>query len=318
MFASIAKYGFTKKGKYTMNKRNFFSFFLSTAMTLGSVNAMELQHPDNSQNSSSNTPANSVENLNPVNEVLSYSFRSPYTQENATIQQGAILLSSRSGIIGSVSTATNYLSGVFNPNNVNDASPIVLAHWKDLQNLQSTNQYFGNAMRSLRDRAIFYNWEDNDIIPCVVSLSGYNVSLGDSFVSLIPLDQKILSSNGSVFYRNLNNDVSDNISYNLILDVLADVVGKPSEDFRSLKEVFFAPLDKNTEENTEKFFNSELAAYFYKVLGLIDSNTNCSNVVPPELSSGAGSRDLLYNIAAGIDTPLKLSQASVCGKCLLQ
>lgn len=300
-----------------MNKRNFFSF-LSAALLFGSVNAMTPQNTQNSlQSSSQNTPISSTEISNQSNEGLSYSLKSPYTQANEIIRQGAVLLGSQNGVIGTVKAAAGCFSGNMNPNNITDANPIVLAYWKDLQNLQSSNQFFSVAIRSLQDRSVFCAWKDEDLIPFALSLNGYNVSIGNSYVSLIPLDQKLSSFDGSMFYRNLNEEVANGIKYEALLDVLSDVVGKPSENFSTIKEVFMASLDRNLEEKTDRFFNSELTAYFYKKLGLIDKNVNCSNVIPAEFSSFGGLQDILNNIAIKTDAVLKMSTTPSYGGCCL-
>lgn len=301
------------KGKYAMNNCNFFSF-LSATLLFGSVNAMDIQKPTELDK---NPAQNSSEVVTSINNGLSYAIKSPYTQANEIIRQGAVFLGSRDGIIGAIGTVSGTVGGNFNPNNINDASPIALVYWKDLKNLQSQNQYFNVAIRSLQDRSVFSAWKDNDLIPCVVALNGYNVSIRNSYVSLTPLDQKLSSYEGSVFYRNLNENVSNSIRYDALLDVLSDVIGKPSEDFSTIKEVFNAALDRNLEERTDKFFNSELTAYFYKKLGLIDSTINCSNVIPAELSSNNGFKDILSNIATRTDTILKMSVAPAYGGCCL-
>lgn len=283
-----------------MNKSKTISMFCGAVLLFGSANAMDtapVQNPDGlGEDTAQVLPVTATDFEENYASSLTYSFQ--YDDADVVLKQGAVISVAEDTAFGKAKNIAQIVSRVKNSNKINAVSPLFLAHWSDISTIGegNSNPYIGNAMASLKDYSVFYAWSSDKVIPCTVSLDfGY--------VSLLPLEQKIMQSKGNVYYRNLNDDISDSINYEDILALFKDVVGRPAEAFTSLKEPIFALLDKNTEERTDKFFNSELTAYCYKKLGIISQDINCSNIIPAELSSSAGSRDILNGLA-GSDTLL--------------
>jgi hypothetical protein len=85
---------------------------------------------------------------------------------------------------------------------------------------------------------------------------------------------------------------------------LKDFLGRPYEG--SLIELLKAPIGLNKQERSESVFCSELAALFYKRVGIISQEILANNVIPESFGSDAGERfDLLFGKAMP-DIALKL------------
>lgn len=286
-----------------MKRYGITSMLCGAALFFGAVNATNVSSVQDSNKLGGGVTRTSMLELPLIEEEhiertesLSYSFQ--HGESSIDLTQGAVIGFADESAFGKAKNLAQLVSRVKNTNKINGVSALFLAYWSDIRVIGdgNSNPYINNVMNYLDDYATFYAWSNEDLIPCTVSLDG-------SYVSLIPLQQKVMQCKGNVYYRNLNEDISANIEYSAVLDLFKNVVGKPAESFLSLKEPILALWDKNTEENTDKFFNSELTAYCYKKLGIISQDINCSNVIPAELSSAAGSHDVLNGLA-GSDTLL--------------
>lgn len=97
---------------------------------------------------------------------------------------------------------------------------------------------------------------------------------------------------GSVYFRNIDKD----IPYSYIMAFLYTHLGRPYEEPANLRDIT-ANTQQNNDDLFENVFSGELAAGFYKEMGILPTTVNPDDVLPANFSYFAKPNDLLSNIA---------------------
>ncbi|MDR0753530.1 MAG: hypothetical protein LBE95_02605 [Holosporaceae bacterium] len=137
-----------------------------------------------------------------------------------------------------------------------------------------------------------------------------------------PLDISLKKYDGAVYQRSIQIDIP--LQYSR--DFLETHLGRSYESLGTLSELLRSAEHRNTVENTDKVFCSELCALFYR--GVIDTSLegdeffqgrrelygNVSNIIPEQFCSQIGDLDLLLGIAG---SEITLKGTKVGKRCLL-
>lgn len=130
-------------------------------------------------------------------------------------------------------------------------------------------------------------------------------------VHIHPFEQSVATYGGEVSFRPCAVEVDPKDS----LDVVLRYVGTSYESPFTLGGMLKAINDKNKVAKSDRLFCSEFVALAYRELGLLPSDLIPDNVIPEELSAGAGEYDLLRGFC-GQDIKLKLRHRRLfCGCC---
>jgi hypothetical protein len=130
-------------------------------------------------------------------------------------------------------------------------------------------------------------------------------------VQLHPLLKSVRDYPGNVYLRN----VIVPVSLDYCTRFVEDHIGRSYEKLSTIFDLVRAVGQRNAAENTENLFCSELVALFYRgaikqlppsceLTDLLSRLGNVSNIIPEQLSCGAGYNDVLRSIASG-DLALK-------------
>ncbi|MDR0677200.1 MAG: hypothetical protein LBF57_00795 [Holosporaceae bacterium] len=126
-------------------------------------------------------------------------------------------------------------------------------------------------------------------------------------VQIHPLALSLKKYVGDVFQRSIYFQIPVEYSLNFI----ANHIGKSYETLSTANELFNAINDGNSKENTSKLFCSEMVALYLRgaiqtylppndfIKRRLELYKNVSNILPEEISSGAGQKyDIMYGVAS--------------------
>jgi hypothetical protein len=144
--------------------------------------------------------------------------------------------------------------------------------------------------------------EDPGILRCfsleatVESIHTQNDMWGS--VTVFDLQDRVATYDGNIYLRPARVTISLDQSRQFILNHL----GRSFET--NLLELAKSTFETQNQARIEKLYCSEAAVVFYQETGVLDPTINPSNIIPLELSSYAGPRDVLKDIV-GPEAALK-------------
>lgn len=116
---------------------------------------------------------------------------------------------------------------------------------------------------------------------------------------------------GSVYFRNLN----QNIPYSHVMAFLYTHLGRPYEEPANLRNIAVG-TQQNDDDLFENIFSGELAAGFYKEMGILPTTVNPDDVLPANFSYFARPNDLLSKFADAEISLKQMEQESIACSCL--
>jgi hypothetical protein len=127
-------------------------------------------------------------------------------------------------------------------------------------------------------------------------------------VFISPLETVVKGYNGSVHIRPLLPSVEEEP----VLEIILSHLGRRYENLAGILEMFRAVDAHNQTQDTERVYCSEFVALVLQTLSLISPEINVSNVIPEELSSGAGEGGDVLRGVAGEDVLIKEDNDNHC------
>lgn len=276
-----------------MEKLKFMSFLCGAIFSLSTVKAMIPLSDLTLENNQRSTVARPLTPNHGRGELL-YEIYGVNSQETITAFQLAIMNFHKRSFASAFNLVEQNGSNINNPFSITNNGILVLIRQEDkdafmIRLAQSQNPNAQWEARYIERQ--FNTWNGGPVVPFVLCI-GRGAGREPS-VTLRLLDTLLREGTSDVYIRNLDRDTRQELQYGNILDALVTVIGRPAESLATAQEPILAAADRNPVENTTRLFPSELTAYFLKTVGVLGEEINSSNVIPAELSSGAGEYDLL-------------------------